>query len=44
MLPTGYRPIRITRTEPRITRGDVLAFIIGFVLLANLAEWFLFIR
>ena len=44
MLPTGYRPQRITSPTSRITRGDVLAFIIGFVLLANLAEWFLFIR
>ena len=37
-----YKP-RTPVREPRTTRGDVLAFIIGFVVLANLAEYVLFI-
>lgn len=44
MLPVGYKPVRITSPTSRITRGNVLAFIICFVLLANLAEYILFIR
>jgi hypothetical protein len=40
MLPTGYRPIRIARTEPRITRGRFLACLALFILALNIAEYF----
>ena len=40
---TGYTPRRIAPRAPRTTRGDVLAFIIGFIVLANLSEYLLFI-
>jgi hypothetical protein len=40
MIPTGYRPARITRTEPRITRGRFLACVVLFIIALNIAEFF----
>lgn len=40
MLPTGYRPIRITRTEPTISRGRFLACLALLLLALNIAEFY----
>ena len=40
MLPTGYRAIRITRTEPATTRGRFLACLALIIIALNIAEYF----
>jgi hypothetical protein len=40
MIPTGYRSIRITRTEPPITRGRFFACLALIIIALNIAEFF----
>jgi hypothetical protein len=40
MLPMGYRAVRITRTEPTITRGWFLACLALIILALNIAEFY----
>jgi len=40
MLPTGYQRIRITRTEPTISRWWLVAWLALALLALNIAEFY----
>jgi hypothetical protein len=38
MIPVGYKPIRITRTEPTLSRWHLVAWLALALLALNIAE------